>query len=277
MSTTQTAKDFNKELHVSHSQIFAYMNCSLKYQHRYVLKTPPERVSVALPFGSAVHRAIELFYRSVEKGAVVTPEAICERFQAFLDLDLSNPEVPIIYKKEMPDKQSALDLGDAMLSAFHKAASKALEKHEIVGVEMPLSATLYTPEGRPTDYKLVGIIDLLLKDESGELIVVDNKTASKPMAQATADDDNQMTSYSYLLAANKHVFPTAPVKCRFDLLRKLKTPKLEHVYTTRTAEQRKRFAKVANVVLAGIEAGFFMPQPSWMCSDCEYANICRTW
>ena len=277
MSNTQTAKEFEKDLHISHSQIFTYMNCSLKYQHRYVLKTPPERISVNLPFGSAIHRAIEMLYRSVEKGAVATPEAICDRFQAFLELDLGNPEVPVVYKKDMNNRQEALDLGKAMLAAFHKSASKALEKCEIVGVEMPLSATLYTPEGRPTDYKLVGIIDLLLKDEAGELVVVDNKSASKPMAQATADDDRQMTSYSYLLAANKHVFPTAPVKCRFDLLRKLKTPKLEHVYTTRTAEQRKRFAKLANAVLAGIQAGFFMPQPSWMCSDCEYAGVCKTW
>jgi putative RecB family exonuclease len=140
---------------------------------------------------------------------------------------------------------------------------------------MPLSATLYTDEGKPTDFNLIGIIDLLLMDDTRELIVVDNKTAAKPMAQSTADDDNQMTAYSYLLAANKFIFPTAPVKCRFDLLRKLQTPKIEHVYTSRAADDRRRFAKVANSVLAGIDARIFMPQPSWMCADCSYSEACR--
>ena len=75
----------------------------------------------------------------------------------------------------------------------------------------------------------------------------------------TADDNGQMTAYAYLLASNKFVFPTAPVQCRFDLRRKLKTPKLEHVHTARAAEQRKRFSKVAKMVLAGIDAGVYTP------------------
>jgi putative RecB family exonuclease len=86
-----------------------------------------------------------------------------------------------------------------------------------------------------------------------------------------------MTAYSYLLASNKYVFPTAPVKCRFDLLRKLQTPKLEHVYTSRTAPDRKRFAKISNAVLAAIDAKIHMPQPSWMCSDCAYSEACKGW
>jgi hypothetical protein len=48
-------------------------------------------------------------------------------------------------------------------------------------------------------------------------------------------------------------------------LRKLKTPKLETVQTVRTAQDRKRFAKIANAVLEGIDAGIYMPQPNWMC------------
>jgi putative RecB family exonuclease len=134
----------------------------------------------------------------------------------------------------------------------------------------PLSARLYTDDGLPTEFMLVGILDLLLMDENDEAVVVDNKTAAQPIAQQTADDDNQMSAYAYLLAANKYVFPTAPVKCRFDVLRKLKTPKLEHVHTTRTAQDRRRFAKIANAVLAGIDSGNYYPQPGWMCSDCSY-------
>jgi hypothetical protein len=60
-------------------------------------------------------------------------------------------------------------------------------------------------------------------------------------------------------------------------LRKLKSPKFETVSTIRTAQDRKRFAKIANAVLAGIDAGIYMPQPNWMCSDCAYQDACKEW
>ncbi|MDB4303993.1 PD-(D/E)XK nuclease family protein [Desulfosarcina sp.] len=114
-------------------------------------------------------------------------------------------------------------------------------------------------------------------DEQSEAVVVDNKTAAQPIAQQKANEDLQMSAYAYLLAANKYVFPTSPVKCRFDVLRKLKTPKLEQVHTVRTAHSRKRFARIASAVLAGIDAGIYMPQPNWMCADCSYADACQAW
>jgi putative RecB family exonuclease len=124
---------------------------------------------------------------------------------------------------------------------------------------------------------VTGIIDLLLKDRQGYVIAVDNKTAKNPYAQATVDEDLQLTSYAYLLASNKYVFPTADVYCRFDVLRKLKTPKFEQHYTIRTATQRRRFAKIANAVLNGIDNRVFIPSKSWLCSDCSYTKICSKW
>jgi putative RecB family exonuclease len=276
MPKSQALEELQNELHISSSQLFVYLNCSLKYQFMYVEARKPERISVALPFGSAIHSAIEMYYRSVKNSGNPEPlEAIIGRFEDCLSLDLDHSDIPVIYKKEAPDKDSVIKMGKAILKAFYESVD--LANTEIVGVELPLSATLYTDEGQSTDFKLIGVIDLLLMDENHELIVVDNKTAAKPMAQSTADDDNQMTAYSYLLASNKFVFPTAPVKCRFDLLRKLKKPKVEHVYTSRTAADRKRFAKVSNAVLAGISGKIFMPARSWMCGDCAHSKACQAW
>jgi len=276
MSKKQALQAFNQELHISHNQIFNYLNCSMKYKFQYIEGRPPERISIALFFGSAIHAAIEMYYRSLKnKGHIEPLKALCERFQTCLELDFDNTRVPIIYKKDTPDRKAAIEMGKAMLKVFHENIAHTVEK--IVAVELPLSATLYTDDGLPTDFKLVGILDLVLRDEKNEILVVDNKTAVKPMAQSTADENGQMTAYAYLLAANKYVFPTAPVNCRFDILRKLKTPKLEHVHTIRTAEQRKRFAKIANAVLSAIDTGIHMPQPSWMCGDCSHSEACKSW
>jgi len=276
MARKQALQSFHQDLHISHNQIFTYLNCSLKYKFHYVEGRPMERVSIALPFGSAIHSAIEMYYRTLkmhQKREQV--EAIIERFETCLELELDNTRVPVIYKKETPDRKTTIEMGKGMLRAFH--ANNTVMPDQIVDVELPLSAQLYTDNGEPTDFLLVGILDLLLMDENQEVLVVDNKTASKPMSQKTADDENQMTAYSYLLAANKFVFPTANVKCRFDVLRKLKTPTFEQVSTFRSADQRRRFAKIASSVLNGIDAGIHVPQASWMCTDCGYSDACRTW
>jgi putative RecB family exonuclease len=276
MTKSQTLKLFKEGLHISWSQIFVYQSCSLRFKFQYVESRPYERISVNLPFGSSIHTALERYYRSIkDKGAIEPLSVLEELFTDCLSLELDNKAIPVIYKKQAPERTSLLNMGKAMLKAFHETID--LTGYEIVDVEVPLSAKLYSGKKEKTDYSLVGIIDLLLLDENHELIVVDNKTAAKPMAQSTADDDNQMTAYSYLLAANKFVFPMATVKCQFDLIRKLQRPKVEQVFTSRTAEDRRKFAKIASAVLAGIDAQIFMPQPSWMCGDCPYLKACKAW
>ena len=60
MSRKQALHSFSQDLHISHNQIFTYLNCSLKYRYQYVEARPPERISIVLPFGSAIHSAMEM-------------------------------------------------------------------------------------------------------------------------------------------------------------------------------------------------------------------------
>ena len=272
----QAMQQYQEQLHISHSQIFCYLACSLKYQFQYVERRPRERTSLALSFGKAIHQAIERYYRSLMDDRTVVSLSLMESlFEESLILELDNCEVPVIFKNEAPDTESAIQMGKALLNTFYD--NIVLAGMEIVDIELPLSAPLYTSEGEKTDINLVGVLDLLLKDADGNLLVVDNKTSKQKKSQDAVDDDLQMSAYSYLLAANGYVFPRAEVSCRFDVLRKLKTPKLEHYFTSRTAENRRRFAKIANGVLAGIEQRIFIPVKGWLCSDCSYADACSRW
>jgi putative RecB family exonuclease len=277
MSRNQALKSFSQDLYVSHNQIFTYLNCSLKYRYHYVEKRKPERISITLPFGKAMHAAEELFNLSMKNSRNKQPlQALNEKFEEVLCKGLEKHQgTPIVWKKTTPDKDGDLAMGQAMLAAFYDTID--LSGYAVVDVELPLTARLYTDEGFPTEFLLVGILDLLLMDENDEAVVVDNKTAAQPISQNDADANLQMSAYAYLLASNRYVFPMAPVKRRFDVLRKLKTPKLEQVSTVRTTKDRKRFAKIANAVLAGIDAGIYMPQPNWMCSDCSYSDACNAW
>jgi putative RecB family exonuclease len=270
-------KQLQSELHISASQMFTYLGCSLKYMFQYVQKCTPQHLSVALPFGRAIHQAIQRYYQSVmDTSEGATLEIMQELFTESVSLTVDEPSIPILYKKEAPDKDSIIDMGHQLLQVFHDEVD--LTGYEVVGTEIPLSATLYTDQREITDFKLVGILDLLLKDKaSGELMVVDNKTAKNTMAASAADESLQMSAYSYLLASSGYVFPRAEIKCRFDVLRKLKKPKMEYCYTFRTADHRKRFTKIATAVLAGIENRTFTPQQSWMCFDCQFKDACNSW
>ena len=276
MLTNQSKQIFQDQLSISYSQIFVYLSCSLKFKFMYVEKRPHERLSASLPFGSAIHASIARLYRSLkETGNIEPPSILQELFEDGFRMDLDRAEIPILYKKEAPDRESLINMGKSLLKTFHEGLN--LQGMEIVDVEFPLTANLYTEDGKATEFKLIGIVDLLLRNKAGELLAVENKTAAKPKSQSTVDEDLQFSSYSYLLAANRYVFPTAPVHCRMDVLRKLKNPKLEFYETVRTAQDRRKFAKIANAVLAGIENRVFIPTKSLFCSDCQFIRACEEW
>jgi putative RecB family exonuclease len=124
MTKTEALQDLKKELHVSHSQIFTYLNCSLKYRFMYVEARPQERVSIALPFGSAVHASLERYYRTIkEKGEREPLTILQELFKHSINLELDKKEVPIVFKKETPDRDAVIDMGNAMLEAFHESVN----------------------------------------------------------------------------------------------------------------------------------------------------------
>jgi putative RecB family exonuclease len=208
-------------------------------------------------------------------GSIEPLEALQQHFEDCLTLDLENTFVPVIYKRDLADKAAAIEMGKSMLETFHNSID--LNKMEIVDVEVPLSCTLHTDSGAATDYKLFGILDLILRDASGELIIVDLKTSSKGISQAAAIEDTQLSAYAYLVSANPLAPAKGDVNCQFFVLRKLRQPRLEQISTVRTAFDRKRFARMANAVLAGIDAQIYMPQPSWMCGDCGYSEACKAW
>ena len=172
MTKNEALQDLKNELHVSHSQIFTYLNCSLKYRFMYVEARPQERVSIALPFGKSIHASLERQYRVMKEKQCWEPLGVLlNYFEHHINLELDQTEVPIVYKKETPDRDAVIDMGIAMLEAFHENVD--LTGFEILEVERPLSARLYTEDGKPTDLKLIGVLDLVLKDEAGRTIVED--------------------------------------------------------------------------------------------------------
>jgi putative RecB family exonuclease len=257
-------------LHISYGQIWTYLECSLKYQFQYVEKRQPERVSITLFFGSAIHTCLERYYNTFKLTGIPEQLSILtELFAEKITINVTGQKVPVIYKKETPDLETSIELGCSLLETFYNSID--LVGMEILGVELPLSTRI------TDDITLIGGIDLLLRDEKQNLIVVDTKTAAKAKSQADVDNDLQFSGYSLLLIENGYASKADFILCRMDVLRKLKTPRLEYYYTTRNMWHRKRFVRIAQSVLAGIEHRVFIPTRSWLCSDCQFADACAGW
>jgi putative RecB family exonuclease len=266
-------KDFREDLHISHSQIFTYLNCSLKYYFSYVEGRTPEHRPAAMLFGSAIHAAIARYYKGVQKKGKPEPLSLLQDlFHDYWNWQVEDTGIPIAYK-EGQNKDNMLNEGQLLVKTFCESA----QPMEVIGVEEPYSSVLYDEEGNPTDFKLVGIVDCIQRDKDGKMIIIDNKTANRAYSKDKIEQDLQMTVYSYLAASSGLVPAKSETLHRFDVLLKLKKPRLDIYYTTRSAADRRRLAKIINQVLRGIEAGVFFPNPSWMCSDCQYAQACVKW
>ncbi len=121
-----------------------------------------------------------------------------EVFEDSLSADLEKREVPIIYKKETPNKKSAIETGKNLLKVFYENID--MTGFEIVAIELPLMARLYTDEKQPTELILTGIIDLLLKDAKGPLQEIVAQLAGQCLCLMVGKSGDKFlgTSYRYI-------------------------------------------------------------------------------
>lgn len=278
MSRTQTLRVLKESLHISYSQISAYLTCSLRYYLQYVAGLKPERTGSALPLGSALHAVMARYFETLQSSGVREKrEVLCELFRDSLAREIAQNAGKILYKSDAPDADALANQGEMLLDCFLENVNPGVEGMEVVGVELPLATRLYDPHGVATDFNLIGVIDLLLRDAAGKLIAVDHKTARNAYAQETVDQDLQLSAYALLLSGNEYLDAGEDLQGRYDILRKIKTPKMERLATVRTSRDQQRFQRIAGAVLQGVEAGVFIPCRGWQCADCGFAEACRAW
>lgn len=274
--TSNLAQDqFRNTLHLSFSQLNTYLTCSQRYYFRYVAGLPPETVASALLLGSSLHAALARFYEGIRTGQAENPCDLLAFFRDDLVRRLAIASAPVQYSADAPTAQDLMEQGQQLLTTFLNDASPGLAGLEIVSVELPLSVPLVDEQGLPMDIQLVGVIDLLLKDTQGNLVAVDHKTSKTSYTEDTINRDLQFSAYAVLLSGNGFLSPEAELACRFDVLRKLKAPKLERLMTRRTPEDQSRFRSLARRVLLAIDREVYLPCPGWQCATCPHTEACR--
>ena len=259
------------QLHVSYSQIYAYLIRPAKYAHQNVWGTPWESKPVALAFGSATHKAAESYYLNLkETGEVLPVERIISVFESVFYAESNEAEIRLTYKNG-DDYDSLVKQGTELLTLFHSE----INPQRVMAVEFPFQVSipdLSTP-GENLPFKLAGFFDLLESD--GDTYVVGElKTSAQKFSNLKLDYDLQATVYSY--AMTKLKLAKSPESCliRYDVLLKTKKPAFERYFVTRTERDHRRLIELVNEVLRAIEHRIFYRNTGWACGDCQFKRAC---
>jgi putative RecB family exonuclease len=264
-SPTQVAQSLTGRNYLSWSAISTYLRCPLRYRFRYLDGLPEEFVSSNLVFGQAIHAAFDAYFRhQLTTGRSLGLDPLLATYHdAWSQADLDKVQF-----SNGDDLARLGQLAERMLATFVSSDVSRPEGH-ILGVEEELQAPVI--EGVP---HLLARLDLLV-DAGDALMLTDFKTSRSHWSEAEVEAaSGQLLLYHELVSQ----FADKPVRLRFAVLTKTKTPQLDLHPVSVDGRRSARIRKLVQRVWHAIECGHFYPAPSAMnCPSCPFRHACFQW
>jgi len=151
--------------HWSYSAINQYLRCPLQFYFERIRQLPVETVGSGLVLGSAVHRGLEAYHRSLQDGRPVPADHVKNIFQATWQFREQQQEIQY---RSGENRQKAIDQGIALLETYLREPPP----ENIVAVEQSIIVPLRNSRGEYTETPLVAVIDLLTDHEEGLKVTV---------------------------------------------------------------------------------------------------------
>jgi putative RecB family exonuclease len=256
--------------YVSASRLNLWLKCPLAFRLKYVdgvhFPTPP-----AVFLGKQVHAALEWYYRNRQ-----------------LDQDVSAADVYAVlvkgWKRSAEEEEMQFPSTDEESSLQCKAielvraylSKVAAERIRPMAVETALEAPLVDPRtGEDLGIPLVGVMDLVLQEETGP-VIVDFKTAARADELSELAHEVQLGCYGYLF---RQATGTSESALEIRRLVKTKVPQISfHRWPTRTERHFGRLFAVIRAYLDDLHTGRFVFRPGQACSYCDFRERhCREW
>jgi len=256
------------ERYWSQSRVGLFGLCSLKYAFSYIYKVDPEFTPLALVFGSAVHRALEMMAHA-RKDGVPMSEPDCKNLFAEIWQRQLQEDKDIRYG-DGQDAESCLAQGQDLIGVFDANTDP---EEEVLGVSEAMAVPLINSAGEVLEDPLIGELDVLVRDRDGNKVIVDWKTSARKWSKGKADGEIQPTAmiYSYLQQHGECL------GFRYDIGIKTKTPGFQQESTTRCPDDFDRMIWLIQAIEKAIKADAFLPQKGFMCPSCQYAGACARW
>lgn len=187
MSQIITQPETNDKTLLTYSALNTFRNCPRKYKNRYLDNLRPRERPEALSFGSVIHTAIELWYRSQNA------ETRLRDVLVYIDDAFENRVVD-------PNHMVQWHLATAMIRGY--AERYATEEFEVVEVEKEFVGEIRNPDtGRQSQtFRIAGKVDGIVRCHDG-LYLLEHKTASTVDASYLDKlwTDTQIALYCYYL------------------------------------------------------------------------------
>ncbi len=164
MSQVTTQAEVNDKTLLTYSALNTFRNCPRKYKNRYLDNLRPRERAEALSFGSVIHTAIELWYRSSNT------ESRLRDVLAYIDDAFANRLVD-------SNLMVQWHLATAMIRGY--AERYGTEDFEVVEVEKEFVGEIRNPDtGRQSQtFRIAGKVDGIVRCHDG-LYLLEHKTAS---------------------------------------------------------------------------------------------------
>lgn len=254
--------------YISASRLNLWLKCPLAFKLRYVdeIRFPTTRARF---LGKVVHRVLEQIYRHRQLGIELPTQDVADRIVAAWR-DLADEE-PLNY-----NAHAAMSDGIFLVGRLIEAYLQQIPPEDTLAVETELSAPLIDPvTGEDLGIRLLGIVDLIVRQEDGPLIV-DFKTANRSGGLPGVVHEVQLSCYSYLLRQSAGLTEGA---LEIRNLVKTRQPEIEFQrYTAREPRHYRRLFHLIRAYLDDLRSERFLYRPSWGCSWCEFRQRhCDQW
>lgn len=252
--------------YLSFSSISLFQSCPLRWNFRYMLGLPEERVAASLVFGSCLHRAVQHHFEQHLAGQSIPDlDTLLDVYQDHWE---SYDQQAIRFGK-YDNRDTYGRLADRMLRAFLESQF-ANPYGVVIAVEEELRGPIV-----PGCPDLLGRLDLIV-ETSDALVVSDFKTSRNAWGYGKVEASApQLLLYGELV---KDLAGDKPVRLQFAVITKAKAPSLTLHAVAFNRHSVERTKRIIQRVWRAIESRHYYPNPSPMqCPTCPYRDPCRAW
>jgi len=226
---------------------------------------PPEFVSAALLFGSAIHTAAQHHYEQVLAGLDTTTAELVEVYRQAWQHEQHAQDTPVQFNKtEGEDDLHAT--AEKMLESF-LASTLAAPDGDLIAIEETLTGRIH--EDVPD---LVARIDVVWQtDDSTHLM--DLKTSRSRWSDAKVRESSDQLLLYQLLASR--LAPNQDLRLHFGIITKAKSPAVQLLDVPQDEVRASQMVDLMLPVWNAMKAGVDFASPSPMnCPTCPFQSRC---